>query len=278
MVADWSLSILLRQDLLSSAILSTPPHFPRLPVRFIIQGEIPASSPICPELGTSTELCPEMINDFNDLRQLSDLVNSFDHSATLAELMSLDSARSRIEHRLLSLEIRKPKERMQEFDYLLEACRIAALIFLNRVFHGHWGRCPITVKLRCQLKELLLEKESQIIQEVHPQLQRGYYTWALFMGGIHSLSDEDTLFFAKRIAISTRVWQVKGFGGWPEILSRIKRISWANVLQNPECDHLGKQVERFIRSDGGIWDLYPRFSAHTCCPVELDSQAALLTA
>ena len=235
--------------MLSSAILSTPPHFPRLPVSLITQGEIPASSPIYPELGTSTELYPEMINEFNDLRQLSDLVTSFDHSATLVELLSFDSARSVIEYRLLSLEIRKPKERMQDLDYLLEACRIAALIFLSRAFHGYWKRCPVIGKLRRQLKDLLLERESRTIQEVHPQLQRVYFIWALLMGGIHSLSDEDRSFFAKRIAVSTRVWQVKGFGGWPEILSRIKRVSWVNTLQSPECDLLGKQVQKFLESE-----------------------------
>lgn len=245
------------QDLLSSAILSTPPHFPRLPVCLTIQGEIPASSPICPELGTSTGFCAEMINSFNDMRQLTHLVSSFDHSATLIELMSPESVRSSIPHRLLSLQIRKPKQRMQYLDYLLEACRIAALIFLKRVFHSYWPRCKVIMQLRGQLKELLLEKEGRIIQEVHPQPQQVYYTWALLIGGIHSLNDEDTAFFAKRIAISTRVWQAKGFGGWPEILSRIKRVSWANALQSPECDLLGEQVERFIRSGDGVWDLTP---------------------
>lgn len=198
-----------------------------------------------------------MINSFNDMRQLTHLVSSFDHSATLIELMSPESVRSSIPHRLLSLQIRKPKQRMQYLDYLLEACRIAALIFLKRVFHSYWPRCKVIMQLRGQLKELLLEKEGRIIQEVHPQPQQVYYTWALLIGGIHSLNDEDTAFFAKRIAISTRVWQAKGFGGWPEILSRIKRVSWANALQSPECDLLGEQVERFIRSGDGVWDLTP---------------------
>lgn len=137
---------------------------------------------------------------------------------------------------------------MQDLDYLLEACRLAALIFLNRIFHGFLTRCFIFVQLRCQLKELLLEKESQIVHEIYPLMQRGYYTWALFLGGIHSLEDEDITFFAKCIATSTQIWQVQGFGSWSEILIRIKRVCWTNSLQITDCEEFVEQVERFIRS------------------------------
>lgn len=259
-------------------MLSAPPHFPRLPICLVIPGETSSCSPICPELGTSTELCAEMINNFNDLRQLTGLLTSFDHSISLIELISFDSVRSSIEHRLLSLEIRKPKQQMQDLDYLLEACRLAALIFLNRVFHGFLPRCSITKQLKCQLKELLLEKESQIVHEICPQMQRGYYTWALCMGGIHSLGDEDITFFAKRIAISTQVWQMQGFSGWSEILRRIKRVCWTNALQSTECEELGKQVGRFIQSSDGAQNLTLEKTAHTCWPVELNPHATLMPA
>ena len=57
---------------------------------------------------------------------------------------------------------------MQDLDYLLEACRLAALIFLKRIFDGFLTRCFIIVQLRCQLKELLLAKESHIVHEIYP--------------------------------------------------------------------------------------------------------------
>lgn len=67
-------------------------------------------------------------------------------------------------------------------------------------------------------------------------------------GGIHSLKDKGTVFFAKRIATSTSVWQVQVFGGWLEILSRVKTVRCINSLQSPECEVFVKQVGRFIRS------------------------------
>lgn len=219
-----------------------------------------------------------MIKIFNDMRHFTDLLNSFDNSITLVEPMSLNDVRSGIKHRLLSLEIRKPKQQMQDLDYWLEACRVGALIFLNRPFDGIWPHCLLIRHLRCQLKELLLEKESRIFHEVHLQVHTGYYIWVLFIGGIHSRRDEDIAFFAKRIATSTQVWQVQGFGGWPEILSRIKRVAWIDELQNVECELLGKQVERFIRNDDGGRDLIPEESAKICWPVELDPNAALISA
>lgn len=71
----------------------------------------------------------------------------------------------------------------------------------------------------------------------------------MFIGGNHSLNEEDTIFFTKRIATSTRVWQAKSFGSWPEVLNRTKKVGWANALQNAECEVFGKQVERFTDSN-----------------------------
>lgn len=217
-----------------------------------------------------------MFNNFNDMRHLTDQLTNFDHSITLIELMSLDNARSSIEHRLLSLELRKPK--MQDLDYLLETCRIAALLFLNRAFHGYWPCCPIITQLKRQLKEFLLARESQIIHEVHSQVHRGYYTWVLFIGGIHSQKDEDIAFFAKRIALAIQAWKVEDSGGWPEILSRIKRVAWTNALQSTACEYFGKQVERFIRSGDCVGDITLEKSAHACWPVEIDPHPTLPTA
>ena len=91
---DWLKSfVLYRQDLLPSAMLSMAPYFSLLPICLIIQGETPSCSPIRPELGTSTELRTVMISNFNDMRQLTELLTSIDHPITLIELISLDSVR-----------------------------------------------------------------------------------------------------------------------------------------------------------------------------------------
>ena len=255
-------------------MLSAPPHFPRPPNRLIIQGAIPPSLSICPERGSSLQVCAEMINNYTDMRHLTDSLSSSDQPNAHLEHMPRESMRDSLEKRFLTLEIRKPKEEMVDLDYLLEACRIGALIFLQRAFRDGWPRCLDIRELRRQLKELLLEKESHITQHVHPQEQWGYYTWSLFIGGVHSQEDEEIAFFAKRIAVSTRVWQAKGFGSWADILHLIKRVGRRDALQSPSCETLGKQVERFIRSNGAR-DPAPETSAHTYWPAEFNT---LLTA
>ena len=170
-----------RQDFLFSAMMSTAPHFPRRPDNLVIQGETESSRPVFPKLGASAELCAELIGSFHDMRHLTELLTSVDHSATLTQLMSLDSVRSNIEYRLLSLEIRKSKQKMQHHDYLLEVCRVAALMFLHRAFHGLWRRCTLITQLRNKLKGLLLEKESRKIDEMHPPMFSGYYTYVILV-------------------------------------------------------------------------------------------------
>ena len=100
---DWLKSfVLYRQHLLPSAMLSMAFLFSLLPICLIIQGETPSCSPIHPELGTSTELRAVMISNFNDMRQLTELLTSIDHPITLIELISLDSVRCSLDHCLLA--------------------------------------------------------------------------------------------------------------------------------------------------------------------------------
>ena len=230
-----------------------PLLLPRRPNHLSIQGEVP-SDPVCTELGTSTEPCIDIINIFKDIRHLTATLNSFGPSIVLSEMMSLERAGASIMYRLLSLDVRQSKQQMQDLDYLYEACRLAALIFVKLAFHGFWSKDPVMARLTGQLKELLLEKESRPLSDTLPQLHRGYYTWALVMGGIHSLEYDDITFFAKRIAVSTQFWQASGIGGWPGILSCVKNIAWLYTLDGPVCEAFGARVAECIRSCDAVWD------------------------
>ena len=229
--------------------MSMPIRFGRRPKNLNIQGEMPSSNPVWTEFGISIEPGLDIINIFKDIRQLMALT-SIGSSIMLSELTSLEGLGAGIMHVLLSLKIRKPKQQMQDLDYLNEACRLAALMFVKRTLHGVWPRCPIITRTRCQLKELLLEKESRPLSEVLPlpHLDPEYYTWALFMGGIHSLEDEDKSFFAKRIAVLTQSWLATFFGQWPGVMSCIKNIAWHNTLDGPVCEAFGARVVKCIRS------------------------------
>ena len=230
---------------MSSAVLSTTPHFPHLPNSPTIQGE-GSSISARPGFENSAGLRLGMIKIFDDMRHLTHLLTNLGHSITPMELISFDKVRISIQHRLVSLVPRKPNQSLHDLDYVFEACRIAALIFLNRVLVCSWPVCPWFGHLGSQLKDLLLEHEGHNIHGTSPQVHRVYYIWMLSIGGIHSLANEDAAFFAQRVAVATRLWRVQGFGSWSEILSRVKGVCWTDALQGPECDRFGERVERFI--------------------------------
>ena len=226
---------------------------PRRPKYLSIQHEVP-SNRVCAELGVSTEPRIDVINIFSDIRHLTATLNNIGPSIMLSELKPLERVGASIMYRLLSLEARKSKQQMQDLDYLYEACRLAALIFVKRVFHGFWAHCPVIARLTFQLMESLLEKESRPISDMLPHVHPEYYTWALVMGGIHSLEEDDITFFAKRIAVSTQIWQGSDFGGWPGILICVKNIAWIYTLDGPVCEAFGARVAECIRSCDAVWD------------------------
>ena len=226
---------------------------PRRPKYLSVQREVP-SDPVCAELGILKEPRIDIINIFRDIRHMTATLNSIGPSIMLSELMPLERVGASIMYRLLALEVRKSKQQMQDVDYLYEACRLAALIFVKRVFHGFWPRCPVIARLRCQLKELLLEKESRPLSDILPHVHPEYYTWLLVMGGIHSLEDDDITFFAKRIAVSTQIWPPGNCGGWPGILSCVKSIAWIYTLDGPVCEAFGARVAECIRSCDAAWN------------------------
>ena len=231
---------------------------------------MPPNIPICPDLAASIVFCAEMINNYNEMRHLADQLTQNDQSVTRIEPMLFDSERESLELRFKSVNFRKPKDLMIHLDYLLETGRIAALIFLNRIFHGAWLHNPIISDLMRMLKELLLQKESHIPIDVPLQEQWGYYAWILLIGGIHSQTEDDTAFFAKRMATATQVWQEKGFSSWAEILRLTQRVAWTNALQGPECDALGIQFERAIGKESSVRTSTPEPWAHTCRPAEFN--------
>ena len=234
-------------------MMPKPLLIPRRPNHLSVQHELP-SNPVCAELSISTEPRIDIINIFRDIRHLTATLNSIGPSIMLSELKPLERAGASIMYRLLSLEVRKSKQQMTDLDYLYEACRLAALIFVKRVFHGFWPRCPVIARLKCQLKESLLEKESRPLPDILPHAHPEYYTWALVMGGIHSLEYDDISFFAKRIAVSTQIWQAIDIGGWPGILSCVKSIAWIYTLDGPVCEAFGARVAECIRSCDAVWD------------------------
>lgn len=75
---------------------------------------------------------------------------------------------------------------MQQIDYLLEARRLAASIYLKCVLQNFKPRCPILTNLKDQLILLLVEGENKLFfDNVDDHLQRAPLMWVLFMGAYY---------------------------------------------------------------------------------------------
>lgn len=248
-------------------MIASPPHFPRTPCGLVINSDLPYSNlaQVSAYTDNTTELCAEMPNIFQNMRYLADSLGTWGSSISMKDLMSFSKQRSTLEHRLLSMKIRKPKAEMRNLDYLLEACRLSALIFLKCVFHN-FKPCGILRNLKEQLINLAAEAEESIIED-RGSLRRGTMTWVLFMGGILSLNSTEEDFFAERIAKSTEAWHREGTKSWADMEMCLKDIAWIDSLRTPECVSLWNRAQTLSGKDPGRWTR-ARFLSIGASPVD----------
>lgn len=198
------------------------------------------------EVDRSTGLRNEMLSIFSSMRSLSTSLCPINHSVTTTPLLTFSSQRSALEHRLLALQIRKPPAQMQQIDYLLEARRLAASIYLKCVLQNFKPRCPILTNLKGQLMLLLTEGENKLFfDNVDDHLQRTPLMWVLFMGGILTLDEKEELWFAKRIvSVSQGEYMTQRSRNWTYMECCLRQMSWVDSLRTKECVSLWNAVER----------------------------------
>ena len=158
------------------------------------------------------------------------------------DLMSFYDRRSALEFNLTSLLIRKPKQNMRQIDYVLEAYRIAALIYVKYVMYNAAAICPVIQKLKAQLINLTLEANDQLVDNRN-RLQHGSVIWILIMGGITYLNNDEKEYFAQAIARSTSWWSLPGAKTWEVMEACLKEIAWVRKLRTGECASLWRRVE-----------------------------------
>lgn len=195
-----------------------------------------------PDLGKPNELCVEMTKIFRNMRYLTESFNRYGSSSTSTDLMTFAAKRSTLAHRLIALKIRKSPPNMTILDYQLESVRLGSLIYLDIVFGVRQNFCSVLIQLKTQLMGVITESEKQGFGEVDLQLRRGPLTWALWMGGLMSLSIDEETWFARRIAMSIKAWHREEMGSWTAFEGYLRRVSWADSLRTPRCLSLWNRV------------------------------------
>ena len=221
-----------RQDLSHSPIVGSLPFFAHnysccnditLPNSELAQSN--------PNSDNTTRLCNVMTAILRDVRQIIGALIAWNRSSSMNDLMSFYDRRSALEFSLTSLQIRKPKETMRQIDYVLEAYRISALLFVKYVMYNAAPICPIVRKLKAMLVNLTLEADDKLVDNEN-RLQDGSVVWILIIGGITYLNNDEKEHFAQAIARSTRGW-------WSVPGAK----TWARMLRTRQCASLWRRVE-----------------------------------
>lgn len=193
-----------------------------------------------PEPGLSTELFGEIATCFHHMRDLTQRVKSWHKTRTTLEIISFAKMRTDIVHRLLSIANRKPASEMTNLDYHFETCRLAALIFIKVTLHRYYPLCAVIRSLKGQLMDLINQGEANCSIGHGFRQQPHSIRWALFIGGILSLNNDEEEWFALRLARGIRV---SGIKTWAEIEERLSQICWLDKLNTPACSSLWRRVE-----------------------------------
>ncbi len=174
-----------RQDLLSSAMLASQPHFARTPCCISLVCGLPFASSTAkniPVLDRTRSILEDNGIKSEALRELIDFLANSGRSITFKDQVSFSETSFALEDRLLHLKVRKSPEQMM-FDHPLEACPFG-LIYLKCVLKNVNRVCPALQNIEEQLKSLLIERERKSVGDVDIQLRRGALMWAMFMGGV----------------------------------------------------------------------------------------------
>ena len=165
---------------------------------------------------------------------------------TSSDLLALSTMRAEIELRLheLAKYSKKSGSEMSLLDHELETCRIAALVFTNYAlqpsFPSTANDSPGLRYLKSQLVARL--KESEESNNLPSKgVQRGPTAWALFMGGLLALNEDEEMWFAWQIAKGARK---AGIRDWQEMEARQRKIAWRDELSEGICKKLWERADK----------------------------------
>lgn len=241
-------------------MMASTPHFEQTPCCLLLRGTLPASNPIFPDAGPSTDTCADIATSFENMRYLSEMMTKCNQYQTTLDIMAFSKMRTEVVLRLLSFANQKPASEMTTIDYQVEICRLAALVYILVAVHMYLPLCAIVRSLKTQLMNLIEQGEANGTIGVGGRPQPGSVTWAMFIGGVLSLDQEEEEWFAQRLA---RGMRASGVETWAEMENRLRQTCWLDKLNTPTCRSLWGRIARIhaehwavqVRSVASDWDI-----------------------
>jgi len=178
-----------------------------------------------------------------EIRHLTLVVESFNNSrgATSAEMLAFSKARSALEYRLLLMHT--PVESADHgYHYVYEACRIAAVIYINYVLHEFDPIFRVLENLKRKLVETI-EAGEDIRQSFCGRSEASLLLWALFMGGLLAKGDYDREWFVQRIAEQMMTLNLRS---WKDVEECLMKALWIKRMRNSASEMLWKEALRCL--------------------------------
>ncbi|KAG6988597.1 hypothetical protein G7Y79_00070g096960 [Physcia stellaris] len=153
-----SLGPITQQEMLYCCVMVESPH-----------GDVDSSSfsscgpnaSVVPEFDLPHQLYRRLAAIFRDMQYVTKL--STVPSGTFSEMDYMRSCkiRAQLQHRLLSLRLDKAASEMNDLDFHLDICRIAALIYIPRALGAFMPPITVLQSLKLQLMTAFKEKEKK---------------------------------------------------------------------------------------------------------------------
>ena len=241
-------------------MMASTPHFEPTPCCLLLRGSLPSNSPSFPDCGLSTDIWDGIAASFENIRYLSQMGTNYSLPQTTLDIMCFSKMRTEVVLRLLSLANQTPALEMTILNYNVEICRLAALLYVMIAIHMYLPLCATVRSLKTQLMNLVEQGEANGTIAIGGRPQPESVTWALFVGGIVSLSQEEEEWFAQRLARGIRA---SGVETWADMEERLRQTCWLDKLNTSTCQSLWSRVERIhaehwavqVRSVASDWDI-----------------------
>lgn len=238
------------QDLISSTTTNHPPQLafnnnvppPSIPIYDCDQEySVPSIVMDVDLLNLSENKACDIPRILFEIRHLTLVVEGFqkNRGATPKEMLSFSKARSAIEYRLLLMT---PPDDNQHPHFLYEACRIAAVIYINYVLHEFDPLFRVLEKLKKKLVSII-ETGERVHQNINGRTESSLFLWILFMGGIIAEGDFERDWFAQRIAEQTMKLKITI---WAEVEDCLMKVLWIRRMRNSASEALWRKAIGFL--------------------------------
>ncbi|KAL8787097.1 MAG: hypothetical protein Q9195_007925 [Heterodermia aff. obscurata] len=223
-------TMILWVDLLYSLVSSDRPQNQSTPGR---------PSIISSEVDSPQEILGGLSYGAYEMRQLTSAVSN---NESLIDFEAITRLQTTIESRLRSLEIQRRPSGLTSLDYLLEICRLAAVIYTKHALKTDYQSRYDTQGLKARIVAIVEEMERRkcFVKPDKPEPGSRELMWALFRTGLLTVEDEEEEWFAERIASRVRA---AGIVTWKDMEDGLRRICWMTELKTKKCRNLWRRVE-----------------------------------